>query len=104
MTAQYAVMLTPASSPNDDLAADGCDSKRGTARALIAIARPWQWVKNGLVLAALVFNHRLFQPRDAFSTNSATLPARASTRGQGSILSSHHIQPRRARVETKLIR
>ena len=42
----------------------GCATKRGTGLALIVLARPWQWVKNGLVLAALVFSHRLFYPRD----------------------------------------
>ncbi len=47
-----------------DPAAVGCATKRGTGLALIVLARPWQWVKNGLVLAALVFSHRLFYPRD----------------------------------------
>ena len=47
-----------------DPAAVGCATKRGTGLALIVLARPWQWVKNGLVLAALVLSHRLFYPRD----------------------------------------
>ena len=38
---------------------------RSRAVAFLALARPWQWIKNGLVLAALVFAHRLFVPRDA---------------------------------------
>lgn len=33
-------------------------------RALVALARPHQWVKNGLLLAALVFSKRLFHLRD----------------------------------------
>lgn len=33
-------------------------------RALVALARPHQWVKNGLLLAALVFSKRLFHARD----------------------------------------
>jgi 4-hydroxybenzoate polyprenyltransferase len=32
--------------------------------ALFALARPYQWVKNGLLFAALVFSDRLFEPRD----------------------------------------
>jgi 4-hydroxybenzoate polyprenyltransferase len=55
-----------ASSPILDSVAERRASKRGAGLALIALARPWQWVKNGLVLAALVFSHRLFHPRDAF--------------------------------------
>ena len=35
------------------------------------LARPWQWVKNGLVLAALVFSLRLFHPHDAIAATVA---------------------------------
>jgi 4-hydroxybenzoate polyprenyltransferase len=65
MAAQHAATITRASSSVVNPAADGCATKRGTGLALIVLARPWQWVKNGLVLAALVFSHRLFRPRDA---------------------------------------
>ncbi|MGO9606128.1 MAG: decaprenyl-phosphate phosphoribosyltransferase [Candidatus Binataceae bacterium] len=65
MAAHLPVTITRASCRVFDPAADGCATKRGTGRALIVLARPWQWVKNGLVLAALVFSHRLFHPRDA---------------------------------------
>ncbi len=40
-------------------------AERGAARAVLSLMRPHQWVKNGLVLAALVFSRRLFVPRDA---------------------------------------
>jgi UbiA prenyltransferase family len=33
--------------------------------AIVALARPYQWLKNGLVLAALVFSERLFNLHDA---------------------------------------
>jgi 4-hydroxybenzoate polyprenyltransferase len=36
---------------------------RGRLALMVALARPHQWLKNGLVLAALVFSHRLLEPR-----------------------------------------
>ncbi len=41
-------------------------ASRGALSALIALARPHQWIKNGVVLAALVFSKRMFHPRDFF--------------------------------------
>ena len=52
------------SSPILESAVKDYTAKRGAGVALIVLARPWQWVKNGLVLAALVFSHRLFNPHD----------------------------------------
>jgi 4-hydroxybenzoate polyprenyltransferase len=63
MTAQVPVTAIRSSSSIVDSAADE-RAKRGIGLALVVLARPWQWVKNGLVLAPLVFSHRLFRPRD----------------------------------------
>ena len=65
MAAQLPATVTRASSHVVGPALDECATKRGTGLALIVLARPWQWIKNGLVLAALVFSHRLFRPHDA---------------------------------------
>ena len=37
---------------------------RGKLGAMWALARPYQWIKNAVIFAALVFSHRLFHPRD----------------------------------------
>jgi len=65
MAAQPRASVTRRSPADVDSAADECTTNRGTVFALIVLARPWQWVKNGLVLAPLVFSHSLFHPRDA---------------------------------------
>jgi 4-hydroxybenzoate polyprenyltransferase len=65
MVPQLPVTVTRVSSSGVDTAPDRYLTKRGIGLALIVLACPWQWVKNGLVLAALVFSHRLFTPRDA---------------------------------------
>jgi 4-hydroxybenzoate polyprenyltransferase len=64
MMSQLSVVGSRVSAPIVD-PAFRCATKRSTVLALIVLTRPWQWVKNGLVLAALVFSHRLFHPRDA---------------------------------------
>jgi 4-hydroxybenzoate polyprenyltransferase len=39
-------------------------ASRGKLAAIAALLRPHQWLKNGFVLAPLVFAHRLFVPHD----------------------------------------
>lgn len=39
-------------------------AERSRRNAIIALARPYQWLKNGLVLAALIFGQRLFDPHE----------------------------------------
>lgn len=44
-----------------------------TVRALVELARPAQWVKNGFVLLPLLFGHELFTPHALYGTLLATL-------------------------------
>ncbi len=46
---------------------------RSTAAALIALARPHQWIKNGLVLAALLFSQRMFVVHYVVAAIAATI-------------------------------
>lgn len=64
MAGQIRATATRASSHVID-SADGSATQRSTVLALVVLARPWQWLKNGLVFAALIFGHRLFRRHDA---------------------------------------
>ena len=46
---------------------------RGKAAAMWALARPYQWIKNAVIFAALVFSHHLFRPRDFIVTCLAVI-------------------------------
>lgn len=52
------------------LRAEEIDGTRPRARAaaMLRLARPYQWIKNGLVFAALIFSRRLLVPHDVALT------------------------------------
>jgi 4-hydroxybenzoate polyprenyltransferase len=54
-----------------DAAVQAGARRRTKAAAFLALARPHQWIKNGLVLAALVFSQRLFVPHEVVLALSA---------------------------------
>jgi len=68
-----AVTFSAVSSPAVDPVLPGCATKRSAANAMLVLARPWQWVKNGLVLAPLVFSHQLFNPHEVMLAGVAFL-------------------------------
>ena len=47
-------------------------AERSRRNAIIALARPYQWLKNGLVLAALIFGQRLFDPHEVTQIGRAS--------------------------------
>ena len=96
MAVQPAAPVTPTSAAAIDPAPDRCAGKHGTVLAPIVLARPWQWIKKGLVPAALVFSHPLFRPRDAVA---AALAPEAFLRKAQNMITTGAFSRRCATVE-----